>query len=71
MNVVFDEEEEPGIGEGRGGEGGRRGKEGMIAHDDEDVVDDDQDEGMEADYDEVLKTAVSAYLLVRGSNQPL
>ena len=59
MNVVFheDEEDDPGIG-GRG-DGGGHGKEGMVAQDDEDIVDEDEDEGMEADYDEVLKTAVS------------
>lgn len=58
VNVVFheDEDEDPRIG---GGRGGGSGKEGMVAHDDEDVVEDDEDEGMEADYDEVLKTVVS------------
>jgi hypothetical protein len=59
VNVVFheDEEDDPGIA-GRG-EGGGRSKDGMVAQDDEDIVDEDEDEGMEADYDEVLKTAVS------------
>ncbi len=63
VNVVFHEEEDDdhGIaGHVEGGERGRGGaKDGMIAQDDEDIVEDDEDEGMEADFDEVLKTAVS------------
>lgn len=42
----------------RGGEG-RRGRETMVAHDDEKDMELDEEEGVEADYDEVLKTAVS------------
>ena len=57
VNVVFHEEEDddPGIAAHAEGGAGERG----VAQDDEDVVEDDEDEGMEADYDEVLKTAVS------------
>ncbi len=55
--MVFheEEEEEKGIGHV---EGSGYKKDGMVAHDDEDIEADDEDEGMEADYDEVLKTAV-------------
>lgn len=45
----------------RGGEG-RRGREAMVAHDDERDMELDEDEGVEAEYDEVLKTAVSELL---------
>lgn len=58
VNVVFHEDEDDDPGMGGRAEGGGHGKEGMIAQDDEDIVEDDEDEGMEADYDEVLKTAV-------------
>lgn len=57
VNMVFEDDDDDQLMGGRG-EGGRHGKEGMVAHDDEAVVEDDEDEGMEADYDEVLKTAV-------------
>ncbi len=53
MAVVFHEEEEE---EGRGTE---RRRDSNVAYDDDDVEADDDDEGMEADYDVVLKTAVS------------
>ena len=53
--VVFHEDEDEGE---RGGEGGR-GRESMVAHDDEKDMEMDDEEGVEADYDEVLKTAVS------------
>ena len=56
--VVFHEDEEDDREMGGRGEGGGRNRESMIAHDDDDVEADDEDEGMEADYDEVLKTAV-------------
>ena len=50
--VVFNEEDE---------EGGRKGrsKESNVAHDDDDLPEDIDEEGVEADYDEVLKTDVS------------
>ena len=53
--VVFHEDEDEGE---RAGEG-RRGREVMVAHDDERDMELDEDEGVEAEYDEVLKTAVS------------
>ena len=53
--VVFHEDEDEGE---RGGEGGR-GRESMVAHDDEKDMEADDEEGVEAEYDEVLKTAVS------------
>ena len=52
---MFHEDEDEGE---RGGEG-RRGREAMVAHDDEHDMELDEDEGVEAEYDEVLKTAVS------------
>lgn len=52
---MFHEDEDEGE---RGGEGGR-GREAMVAHDDERDMELDEDEGVEAEYDEVLKTAVS------------
>ena len=57
--VVFHEDDEDDRGIAGQVEGGGRSRESMIAQDDEDVQRDDEDEGMEADYDEVLKTAVS------------
>ena len=66
MNVVFHEDDEEDQGIGGRGEGGGRGKEGMIAQDDDDFVEGDEDEGMEADYDEVLKTAVRTLRLGEG-----
>ena len=56
--VVFHEDEDEGE---RGGEG-RRGREVMVAHDDERDMELDEEEGVEAEYDEVLKTAVSAHM---------
>ena len=52
---MFHEDEDEGE---RGGEGGRS-REAMVAHDDERDMELDEDEGVEAEYDEVLKTAVS------------
>lgn len=51
--MVFNEEEDDR--EQRGG----RGKETSIAHDEDDIPVDDDEEGVEADYDEVLKSGVS------------
>ncbi len=41
---------------------GRRGKETSVAHDDDDLPEDDDEEGVEADYDEVLTSGVSIQL---------
>ncbi len=49
--VVFNEEDER---ESRG-----HGKDTSVAHDDDDLPEDDDEEGVEADYDEVLKSGVS------------
>ncbi len=48
--VVFNEDDER---ESRG-----RGKETSVAHDDDDIPEDDDNEGVEADYDEVLTSGV-------------
>ncbi len=48
--VIFNEEEDRDRG---------RGKDMSVAHDDDDLPDDEEEEGVEADYDEVLKSGVS------------
>ena len=58
--MVFHEDEDEGE---KGGEG-RRGRETMIAHDDEKDMEVDEEEGVEAEYDEVLKTAVSVQFII-------
>ncbi len=55
--VIFNEEDDR---ETRG-----RGKDMSVAHDDDDLPEDDEEEeGVEADYDEVLKSGVSEGVLV-------